>query len=547
MSKSFSLKKVNRFISLIIMIMIISLIQSCYYYKVTKSKEPPAQALLRLQDSGKYIIMHYDTIARRLSDITADEDSVRGKVSFLSDHDKYLTTKPDGPTRYKKKAINDESQVLNEVHIYTKVLAKSGFKNVSFPIKSIEKIEIYDPAVGATVASWVFSGLAIAVPVIVVVALLTKESCPFIYVSDNDSYKFIGEIYSGAIYPSLERDDYLPLPKPKPGQAEYNIKMTNEVREIQNTNLIDLMVFDHPADTKVLVDKYGNYQTTSDLKAPVEATNLEGRNVLDVIKDEDSLSYFGEKNDKGQVVTDGVVLKFLRPKNTDHAKLVAKAKSTFWLDYVFTRFHSLFGDQYDCWVKKQETIPDKQMKTWQIDQKIPLLVYMEKKGKWKFIDYYNTVGPMAAREDVLPIDLTDFKGDTIKIKLEFGFMFWEVDYAALDFSLNVPVTQRTALFESAIDNKETDVKKLLESSDMLYYLQPEIGDEVNMKFSIPARTQPEQTLFLHSRGHYKILLDAKGEEQVKYLLPFRKKGRFPEYSGELFRQQTVPDLKYSGN
>jgi hypothetical protein len=529
------------------MIMIISLIQSCYYYKVTKSKEPPAQALLRLQDSGKYIIIHYDTIARRLSDIVADEDSVRGKLSLLADHKKYLSTNPDGATRYKKKVLNDESEVLNEVHIYTTGLVKSGTKNVSFPMKGIEKIEIYDRAVGATVASWVFSGLAIAVPVIVVVALLTKESCPFIYVSDNDSYKFIGEIYSGAIYPSLERDDYLPLPRPEPGQSEYNIKMTNEVREIQNTNLIELMVLDHPADTKVLVDKYGNYQTTSDPKTPVKATNLKGRNIFNVIKDEDSLSYFGDKNDRGQTVTDGVILKFLKPKNADHAKLVVKAKSTFWLDYVFTRFHSLFGDQYDCWVKKQETIPDKQMKSWQIDQKIPLLVYMEKKGKWKFIDYYNTVGPMAAREDVLPLDLTDFKGDTIKIKLEFGFMFWEVDYAGLDFSLNVPVTQRTALFESAIDNRETDVKKLLESPDLLYYSQPEIGDEVNMKFSIPPRTQADQTLILHSRGHYKILLDAKGKEQVKYLLAFRKKGRFPEYSGELFRQQTVSDLKKTVN
>jgi hypothetical protein len=68
-----------------------------------------------------------------------------------------------------------------------------------------------------------------------------------------------------------------------------------------------------------------------------------------------------------------------------------------------------------------------------------------------------------------------------------------------------------------------------------------------MKFSIPPRTQADQTLILHSRGHYKILLDAKGKEQVKYLLAFRKKGRFPEYSGELFRQQTVSDLKKTVN
>jgi len=59
-------------------------------------------------------------------------------------------------------------------------------------------------------------------------------------------------------------------------------------------------------------------------------------------------------------------------------------------------------------------IPDRQMKSWQVDQKIPLLMYVEKKGKWKYIDYYNIVGPMAAREDVLSIDLTDLKADTVK-------------------------------------------------------------------------------------------------------------------------------------
>jgi len=295
------------------------------------------------------------------------------------------------------------------------------------------------------------------------------------------------------------------------------------------------------------MDKYGNCQTMSNPQSPVEAINLKGRNIINDIKERDTLLYFGDNPEKDQVSTDGIILKFNRPPHSNSAKLVIKAKSTFWLDYVFTRFHGLFGDQYDCWVEKQETIPDKQMKSWQIDQKIPLLVYIEKGKRWKYVDYYNVTGPMAAREDVLSIDLADITSDTIKIKLEFGFMFWEIDYAAIDYSSNVPVTKRTALLESAIDSRETDVKKLLGSSDLFYYVQEKIGDEVNMTFAIPPRIQTEQTLVLHSKGYYKILLDAKGEQQVKYLLPFRKKGRFPEYSGELFRQHTRTDLKFSSD
>ena len=547
MSGSFIFKFVNRPVRLIIVITLLSQIQGCYYYKVTRSTEPPAPAVLKLQDENKFIILHYGDSAWQFKDIMADDNTITGGIFLLQGHEKYRTTDAQGANRYKNRASKDESEVLNEVHIYTSELVQSESVQVSVPIKSINKIEIYDPAVGATIASWVFSGLGLAIPVVFVVALLTKESCPFIYISDDDAYRFVGEIYSGAIYPSLERDDYLPLPGAKQGQSEYKIKMTNEVYEIQNTNLVELQVLDHPSGSTVLMDKYGNCQTMSNPQSPVEAINLKGRNIINDIKERDTLLYFGDNPEKDQVSTDGIILKFNRPPHSNSAKLVIKAKSTFWLDYVFTRFHGLFGDQYDCWVEKQETIPDKQMKSWQIDQKIPLLVYIEKGKRWKYVDYYNVTGPMAAREDVLSIDLADITSDTIKIKLEFGFMFWEIDYAAIDYSSNVPVTKRTALLESAIDNRETDVKKLLGSSDLFYYVQEKIGDEVNMTFAIPPRIQTEQTLVLHSKGYYKILLDAKGEQQVKYLLPFRKKGRFPEYSGELFRQHTRTDLKFSSD
>jgi hypothetical protein len=531
---------VNRFLLLFIVITIINLFDGCYYYKVNRSQDPPGPMVMQLQDENKFIILHHGDSAWHFTDVFANDKNISGSIFKLEGHDKYRSTVPEKANRYRKGGNKDESEVVNEVHIYTSELTLEELIRVTVPMTGIEKIEVYDPAVGATIASWVFGGLGIVAgttAVVAVIIALIKESCPFIYVSDGESYKFIGEIYSGAIYPSLERHDYLPLPEPKQGQTDYNIKMTNEVHEIQHTNLIELKVFNHPAGTDVLLDKYGNYQTISDPQPPVEAVNLKGRNLLDIIREKDTLCYSGDQLGKDHVVTDGIVLKFKRPPDKDQAKLIVKAKNTFWLDYVFTRFHSLFGKEYDCWVEKQETVPDKRMKTWFLDQNIPLMVYIEKKGKWKFVDYYNIVGPMAAKEDVLALDLADIESETVKIKLEFGFFFWEIDYASIDFSTNVIVSEKTALFESAIDNKEKDVKKLLESPDLLYYVQPEIGDEVNMRFKIPEREQARQTFILHSKGYYKILLNAEGEQQKKYLLSFRKKNRLPEYSGELFRQQ----------
>ena len=88
---------------------------------------------------------------------------------------------------------------------------------------------------------------------------------------------------------------------------------------------------------------------------------------------------------------------------------------------------------------------------WSLDQGIPLSVYLETEDGWEFVDYYNVVGPLAAKEDVLEIDLTKMKGDKVNIKLEFGFLFWEIDYVAMDFTPNFSVEKHTVSLFSAFD------------------------------------------------------------------------------------------------
>ena len=547
MYRLFKNKLVNQIISILVLFSFINLIHGCYYYKVTKSPTPPESALAGYQSAKKYIILHEGKNAWHFTNIIVEGDSVRGTISKILGHELYKTTNPEKPNRYRTGGENAEPGVINEVHLYVKQMsgnadttALTPAAGVSIPLASVDKIEVYDRDTGTTTASWIFGTLgtiALGAALILVIVALTKESCPFIYVADDSSLKFVGEIYSGAIYPSLERPDYLPLPSPQNGQRDYNIKMTNEVHEIQNTNLIELNVFDHPEGTNVYIDKYGNYQTTSELQAPQRATDLIGKDILEVIKNKDSLSYLSAEPGKDPALNDGVILTFKNPGNTGSAKLVVNTKSTFWLDYVFTRFHELFGKEYDCWVDKQQTVSPLKMKTWMLEQKIPLSVYIEKKGKWKFVDYYNIVGPMALKEDLLPLDISDIKSDSVRIKLEYGNLFWEIDYAAIDFSTNIPVRHTVAQFVSAIDEQERDVKYLLTSTDLLYYIQPEVGNAVNMKFKLPEPVKSKQTLILHSQGYYKILLDLTGEQQKKELIAFMKKGHFAEFSNQILQKQ----------
>ena len=404
----------------------------------------------------------------------------------------------------------------------------------SFPVSAVYKIEISEVDIVGSFMM-IILGTVLVFAVLLLLIVLTKESCPFIYVHDGESYQFSGEIYSGAIYPHLERDDFLPLPQLKSLEAEYHLKMANEVREIQYTNLTELLVIDHPDDTDVLVDKYGTCYTLKDLQTPKTAISSNQQNILPQIVKRDSQKYLGDSFGDPELTKDSVVLSFDNPEKSDSAKLVVRAKNSFWLDYVFAQFFNLFGDNYDKWLEKQKNLKEGKQKNWSLEQGIPLSVYLEKNGEWQFIDYYNVVGPVAEKDIVLSLDISDIDSEEIKIKLEFGFLFWEIDYVGLDFSLQQPVKQNTISLTSAVDHDGLDVTDLLIQSDDSYFVMPAIGDHAILKYAVPEVVNDQKrSIFLHSRGHYEVIRNPEGRADISYLRSFRDPGKFSQFSKEKF-------------
>ena len=459
------------------------------------------------------------------------------KVDNLIGHATYIKTNPEKSNRYKRSGVPYGLELLNEAHIYVNEFKEIENGRISVPISAIRKIEIYDKDSGATLASWVFAGIGIAAvttAVLIVIILLTKSSCPFVYTSDGKDFTFTGEIFSGATQPGIERDDYLNLPFIKESEGKYLIKISNEVKEIQSVNLAELIIADHPENTDILIDKYGMIHSIHDLTSPVEARNSMGKNVISLVSRKDSLSFLFDDKESGKSGVENVVLKFAKPANTHIAKLLIRAKNSFWLDGLFLKFHSLFGKNFDEFARRQETAPGDKLREWSLNQKLPLSVYVEENGKWHFVDYFNIAGPMAFREDILPIYLDKVSGDTVKIKLECGFNFWELYYAGLDCSKDVSIKTETVPMLTAIDEKGQDVKSLLSKADSLYYIQPDVGNQVLLTFQSPKRTDSSRTVLLHTRGYYKILRDMGGNADKRSLRKFKKPGRMPEYSRELY-------------
>lgn len=422
------------------------------------------------------------------------------------------------------------------MHIYiapdSVIKVKDNF--VSIPFTNIAKAEIYDTDVEKTI--FIAAGAAnVGFWSVVLIALLTKDmSCPFVYSENGTEINFEGEAYSGATATPIERDDYLNLKSIASVNNRYNIRITNEVPEIQNTNLAELFVYDHPHNVEILVDKYGKSHSIKDLRQPVSAVNAYGKSVVTELSQRDNERYFSEiRND--DLLLDTISLSFERPRNCASAKLVISAKNTMWLDYMFGRLSDMFGKRYDEWVKMRNKRSREDLLKWSLDQGIPLAVYLETSSGLEFVDYFNVPGPARDKKDILEIDLSGVTGERVDVKLVSGVMFWDFDYAGMDFSEDVKMTRTVVSLSDAKDETGEDVSSLLLYDDDMYLVQPDLNNEARLSFKVPSAIPgTERSVFLHSKGNYQPVRNAEGKPDMDLLVSMRKPGMFTKFTKDHF-------------
>ncbi len=527
-----------KIISWLLIISMLNLFTGCMnYFKVRKATGSVEENIDDLNRQNKPIILHLDDKAWILNDIDISSDNLKAKTSKEYSSILQKPVKPDGANRYRtKKTAYDQSSVLNEVHVYTTELSRyPNSMQVSVPLTSIQKIEVYEKDQATTFGSWSLGILGAAAGtflLITIIILLTKSSCPFIYTFDGENYAFAGEIYSGSIQPNLERHDFLKLPVYNISNREYQLKISNEVKEIQHTNLMELWVFDHSPDLEIWIDKYGNYHSAFNLISPVSAKNFKGTDISELIANRDSLFYTSSITQNELSLTDGIIVEFQKPDNAKNAKLLVRAKNSYVLDYMVGQFHNQFGNLYEKWNKKQRKAPPEQLRQWTLNQNIPLTLSIQRNGVWEHVDYYNIAGPMAFKEDILSFPLNGTEGNPLRIKLESGNFFWDIDYTGIDFTDDIELNYQVIRAISAIDQNGRNVIKQIGYDDNKYYIQPEVGDKAAVIFELPETVADSRSIFLHSKGWYQILRNPSGTPDREYLETFRQPGRFNRFVNE---------------
>ncbi|MES2410521.1 MAG: hypothetical protein V4535_03665 [Bacteroidota bacterium] len=536
-------QRANFFISLFLLFSFLNLVVGCSYYKIKSTDAGSVSSKIKPETpkgKAKYIIVHFGEEKRHLSNVIFNEDSkeISGTLEDVSESHNLFQPKPDKTgAKYSKNKSNKTA----EVHLYTsKPISNSLGGQITIPYSDISKVELYDNDSGRATMSAV--GIVVgSIVLLFIIILATKSSCPFVYVNDGETYKFNGEIYPGAILPNLERDDYLKLNGLAASNGFYNLKITNELKEIQNTDLTELIVVNHPENSLALMAQNGKVYTLQNEIPPNTAYSNDFKLATKSFLTADN-DYYSFNTTQSVDSPNEVVLEFDNNQKSDFGKLHLNLKNTYWMDYMYGKFNEQFGSYYNTFHKKQQKLSKETCEKWRSEQYIPLAVYVKENNKWKFVENINTVGPLSARDIVVPVPLTT-SDEKIQIKLVSGYMFWDLDYAGMDFSRSENLKLTSLKPTTATDENGKDVTSLLLEKDKKYLVQPSIGNEVTLNFaSVKATPNLKQSFFFKTNGYYEYIRDYKGSPNIAKLKTFREKGALNAFSIELYKD-FVPDSK----
>lgn len=387
-------------------------------------------------------------------------------------------------------------------------------------------------------------------------------SCPYIYTFNGESYVFNGDIYAGAIYPNLERNDYTSLHDLNPVNGEYRIKIANELQERQYTNIAELLVVKHPNNVHVLFDKYGNLQTFSKPLPPLSALSPLGVDYKPFLQKSDEHSYlFNEEPLKApslinkltdlmfpQSGMNSLIVTFNKPKDAQHANLVVKAKNSNWSVLLWHQFTELFGDYFNTWRKEQSLRPTDELLAWREREGIPMMVYLETNTGWEYLDCFNMVGSVVSREMIMSLNLSKYKGAKLKLKFECAFMFWELDYAAMDYSEQVSCQVERISPSELLGKNNENAAGSLKIDDSLYLSHLNNGDQNVLIYPASPLTIGSGTTsyILHSKGYYEQKVNSTRTPDYLTLLTFLRPGAFAQYSLNHFSELSHGSALASG-
>ena len=540
----------NQFFGLILLaIAIVAVACNGQYFKATKyysaqieealeSIKAPAFynvfVTLKERDIFQLDYFFYDREAR----------SVMGVYKFvnpeLAERNYTYAPKMNRYTRNKNGSIDGPGGLVYEIRIQANEVifdggtASEGVR-VKIPIENIYQLDLLEHKEAVGILYKVLGGVA-ATGAAVMTWLICCLSCPFIYIQDGDVERFMGEFFSGAVTENMARHDFLPLPGFEPVDGVYELRIANEMEERQYTDLAVLEAVEHPADMEVLMTPEGMPILFAAPQLPAEAVTDQGTNCEAVMVARDGIAYDFTDECAEKENFSSLSLAFDKPAGVDQAHVILHVKNTMWSMMMYESFMSMFGSRYDDYVEHQRDRSAEQKTQWLKDQGQMLEVQLRRAGQWETVHWVNLPGPFSFRSEVVPLDVSNTDEGPVELRLVAGYHFWELDYAAIDYTEQPGMVKTPLALLSAEDELGQDVASHLLEVDGDYLERLFIGADATLKFqALPA---PESgnvhSVFMHAYGYYEPIRAYAGIPNMTELKKFKEPGHFARFSKEQF-------------
>lgn len=375
----------------------------------------------------------------------------------------------------------------------------------------------------------VVGGVIVAAGIAFLIVLATKDSCPFLYASDGAEFALEGELYSGAIFKGIERRDFLKLHSLAAGPDGYVLKIANEVQETQYTDEMSLLVVDHPHDIGVYAGADGLLHTVRSPSGAISAVDTTGRDFTKAVSAADgrmwSSNPVGKDPENPADWRSGLTLRFPKPAGAERAKLAVRIGNTHWADTAFGEFLGMMGGMMPAWYENTGKDPAVREKAGNFMSNMGLALKVQVLGRegWRDAGSFYPTGPFGIEDDIIALPLERTADESLTVRLLGGTFFWMVDYAAVDYSPDLPVDVRALSPYSAEDGTGRDIRKALLAADGDYFVMPEPGNSAVVKYTAPARKPGlERSFFLRSSGYYTIHPKANASPDFAKLLAIRQ-------------------------
>ena len=351
------------------------------------------------------------------------------------------------------------------------------------------------------------------------------SSCPFIYSFDGDNYVFNAEPYGGAYTQGLQRTDWCGLENLKEVDGMYSILVSNELEETQYTDELKLVVVDHPKEVKVAPDFSGEIHTVFDPTAPLFAYDRNGKDLLPYVEKNDKVFWVSQDKDTSPQnrgsLKEELIFEFPKPEGASKAKLLVNACTTLWGSEAGKKYLELYGEKIGDWYEDINNFGPafSQLTKMNVREELfGLHIRVDTENGWKTKGMIHGGGPLASEDKVYSLDVSDVTGDNLRIKLTPPSSFWMINFVAVDYTKDLPISVTEMEAIEVIDHTGQDVGGLLTKADNQYLIMSNIGDSAKLVFiSPPYISGMDRTLFVKASGYYNIHLQADGEPQYELL------------------------------